>query len=112
MPPYARNGDDLDACVSLYVATFNAPPWNESWRVPGAVQSIGDFIATPPSHGVLATDSDDEPVGSSLGRLERSETEDHILLTEMCVRTEKQRVGRGTALLAALADQLLNVRRW
>ena len=79
--PGARNGDDLDACVSLCVATFNAPLWNESWRVPGAVQRLGDFIATPPRHGVLVTDSDDEPVGFGGGCLERSETEDHFLLT-------------------------------
>lgn len=81
--------DDLDDCVSLYVATFNAPPWNKlSWRFLDATQRLGDFIATPQPHGVLATDSDDEPMGFALGCLERSETEDHILLKQPCVRTE------------------------
>lgn len=105
-------GNDLDACVSLFVKTFNAPPWNESWQAEDAVQRLSDFVATPRSHGVCLVDSDDRLLGFALGQVERSGTEDHFLLKEMCVRTSQQRQGHGTRLLAALTELLPNVRHW
>jgi hypothetical protein len=64
--------------------TFNAPPWNESWRVDDALQRLRDVLATPRSHGVCVSASDGELLGFALGRLERSGPEDHFLLKEMC----------------------------
>lgn len=104
--------DELAACVSLYVETFNAPPWNESWQVEDVTQRLGDFLATPRAYSVCLTDSDNQMVGFALGHLERSHAEDHFLLKEMCVRTSQQRQGHGTQLLEALTDQLHNVRHW
>lgn len=104
--------DSLPACASLYVETFNAPPWNESWRTEDATLRLGDFLGTPRAHGVRLSDSDDRLVGFALGHLERSGAEDHFLLKEMCVRTSEQRRGHGTELLEALADRLGGVRNW
>lgn len=104
--------DTLDACVSLYVDTFNAPPWNESWNADDAVQRLGDFFATPRAHGVYSRNSDGEILGFALGHLERSGADDHFLLKEMCVRTSEQRTGLGTRLLVALTDHLEHVRHW
>lgn len=104
--------EGLDACVSLYVDTFNAPPWNESWNVDDAAQRLGDFLVTPRAYGVCSLDSDGEVLGFALGHLERSGAEDHFLLKEMCVRTRVQRQGHGTRLLVALADHLGQVRHW
>jgi aminoglycoside 6'-N-acetyltransferase I len=103
---------DLAACASLYVETFNAPPWNESWRAEDATQRLGDFLATPRALGISLSDSDDRMIGFVLGHLERSGTEDHFLLKEMCVRTSDQRQGHGTTLLDALSDRLRGVRHW
>ena len=105
-------GDDLDACASLYVETFNAPPWNESWRTADAAQRLGDLIATPRAVGACLTDADGELLGFAIGHLERSEAEDHFLLKEMCVRGQEQRQGHGTRLLEALAERLGEVRHW
>jgi len=105
-------GEELAACVSLYVETFNAPPWNESWRVQDATQRLGDFLSTPRAQGVCLTDADGRLVGFALGHLERSGGEDHFLLKEMCVRTSQQKQGHGTLLLGALADRLSGVRHW
>jgi aminoglycoside 6'-N-acetyltransferase I len=104
--------DDLDACVSLYVETFNAPPWNESWRADDAAQRLSDFMAAPRAHGVCMTAPDAKLLGFAVGHLERSGTEDHFLLKEMCVRTREQRQGHGTRLLEALAESLGEVRHW
>lgn len=104
--------DALDACVSLYVDTFNAPPWNESWGADDAAQRLGDFLATPRANGVCSLNSDGAVVGFALGHLERSGGEDHFLLKEMCVRTSMQRQGHGTRLLEALAKELAHVRHW
>lgn len=103
---------DLTACASLYVETFNAPPWNESWRAEDATQRLGDFLATPRALGIALSDPDDRMIGFALGHLERSVAEDHFLLKEMCVRTSEQRQGYGTTLLNALSDRLRGVRHW
>ena len=104
--------ESLDACISLYVDTFNAPPWNESWKADDAAQRLGDFLATPRVHGVCSWDSNGELLGFAVGHLERSGVDDHFLLKEMCVRTSTQRQGYGTRLLEALVDHLGQVRHW
>ena len=103
---------ELDACVSLYVVVFNAPPWNETWRREDAAQRLGDFLAAPRAVGVCSTDSEGRLLGFALGHLERSGSEDHFLLKEMCVRTTEQRHGHGSRLLVALAERLDGVRHW
>lgn len=103
---------DLDACAALYVETFSAPPWNELWGRDDARQRLGDFFATPRFHGVGVFDDGDDLVGFALGHEERSGTEDHFLLQEMCVRTTQQRRGHGTQLLASLTQALAHVRHW
>lgn len=102
----------LDECARLYVATFNAPPWNESWTLAEALQRLGDFLATPRAHGVGLTDDDGELLGFALGHLERSQGADHFLLQEMCVRTDAQRTGHGARLLEALTTRLGDVQHW
>jgi len=103
---------DLDACVALYVEVFNAPPWNESWRLEDAAQRLGDFLATPRAIGVYLADPGGGLLAFALGHLERSGPEDHFLLKEMCVRTTEQRQGHGTRLLESLAQRLGGVRQW
>nr|WP_221377164.1 GNAT family N-acetyltransferase [Actinoplanes polyasparticus] len=103
---------DVDACAALYVETFNAPPWNECWRVEDASQRLADFLATPRAYGVLLSAADGALLGFAVGHLERSEGEDHFLLQEMCVRPAWQRQGHGTALLEGLAARMPDVRRW
>ncbi|MEJ7706738.1 MAG: GNAT family N-acetyltransferase [Nocardioidaceae bacterium] len=104
--------ENLDACVALYVDTFNSPPWNEQWRSEDARQRLADFLATPRSRGICLAGEDGSLLGFALGHLERSGAEDHFLLQEMCVRPNHQRAGHGTRLLTALLDSLPAVRHW
>ncbi|GIE97579.1 GNAT family N-acetyltransferase [Paractinoplanes rishiriensis] len=101
---------DLAGCAALYAETFSAPPWNESWSVPDAVQRLADLLATPRAYGVSIFDG--ELLGFALGNLERVGAEDHFCLREMCVRPGRRREGLGTALLDGLAARLPGVRQW
>lgn len=106
----ALTRESLDACASLYVDTFNAPPWNESWTAHDAAQRLGDVLATPRAFGVCSSTADGEVLGFALGHLERSGADDHFLLQELCVRPGAQ--GHGTELLEALADRLGQALHW
>lgn len=102
---------DLDACVDVYVATFAAPPWNETWSSEDARLRLGDFLATPRSCGVVRLDGD-AVVGFALGHLERNGADDHFLLQEMVVATSRQGAGIGGELLDGLAAELPGVEHW
>ena len=102
----------LSECVDLYVATFNAPPWNESWSAADARQRLGDFLASPRSTGVCVANPEGDVVGFALGHRERSSDGDHFLLQEMCVQSGVQRRGHGTELLRGLGELLPDVTRW
>ncbi|MGN6599062.1 MAG: GNAT family N-acetyltransferase [Actinomycetes bacterium] len=103
---------DLDDCVKLYVQTFAASPWNETWQPEDARLRLADFLATPRASGVVLRDSPQSLVGFALGHLERSGADDHFLLQEMCVRPDQQRRGHGVALLQALQQQLPDIEHW
>lgn len=102
----------LPGCASLYVDTFNAPAWNESWTRPAAQQRLGDYLATPRSVGVCLVEDEDQVIGFALGHLERSSDDDHFLLQEMCVRPDLQRQGHGTRLLHGLEQRIREVVHW
>lgn len=108
------NVESLAECVSLYVDTFNAPPWDEAWTTDDASLRLNDFLATPRSTGLCLWGG--EPRGDLqgfvLGHLERSGADDHFLIQEMCVRRTLQRQGCGTRLLGVLAQTLPTVNQW
>lgn len=103
---------DLRRCAALYMETFNAPPWNETWQFDDALQRLSGFLETPRSHGVIATTPGGDLVGFALGHVERSAAADHFLLQEMCVHPDRQRHGHGTALLEELASGIPDVHHW
>ena len=102
----------LPACVDLYVETFNAPPWSESWSSADAQQRLGDFLATPRSTGICDIHPERGLIAFALGHRERSSDGDHFLLQEMCVRPDIQRQGHGTELLQGLGKLLPEVAHW
>ncbi|WP_425490017.1 GNAT family N-acetyltransferase [Nocardioides perillae] len=108
------DAESLGDCVSLYVDTFNAPPWDESWTTDDASLRLNDFLATPRSTGLClwGADRGGDLQGFVLGHLERSGADDHFLIQEMCVRRTLQRQGYGTRLLKALAEALPTVNHW
>ncbi len=99
--------DNLMECVGLFVSVFNNPPWDENWDTEAAFQQLDNYRRTPDFYGLIAS-VDDEVVGFALGFIKRWDRHKQFHLKEMCVATERQRDGVGTALLNKLEEQLKN----
>ncbi|MEU2198835.1 GNAT family N-acetyltransferase [Isoptericola sp. NPDC019482] len=104
--------ENVGECARLFVRTFSAHPWNESWTEADAAQRLGDVLGTPRSAGVCALGDDGAVLGFVLGHRERVGAEDHLLVKEMCVAPDRQREGWGSRLLAALQHRLPDVEHW
>ncbi|RYX84725.1 GNAT family N-acetyltransferase [bacterium] len=102
---YAINADNLTHCVELFVTVFNSPPWNESWRPEAVVQRLDECFRTPNFYGLLAK-VEGETVAFALGYGEQWDQSQHFYLKEMCVATQQQRSGVGTALMEQLEQNL------
>jgi aminoglycoside 6'-N-acetyltransferase I len=100
----------LDAAACLFVSVFNAAPWNDSWSEASARARLADVVGTPGFVGV-ALYQDQDLCGFAIGHTEQWFTGRHFLLQEMCVRTDRQRHGIGTELLAALEPRLVDVEQ-
>jgi ribosomal protein S18 acetylase RimI-like enzyme len=97
--------DNLAECAALFVKVFNNPPWNENWEVESVALRLDDCYRTPGFIGV-AVRAESEIVGFAVGYIERWDKGQHFYLKEMCVATEQQNGGVGTALLLALEERL------
>lgn len=96
---------DLPELARLYVAVFNAPPWNDGWSVDTAHERIRRIATGPNAVGVVAFDGD-VPVSFALGTLEQWTNGEHFHLKEMCTAIDQQRRGVGSAILDALVREL------
>lgn len=97
--------DDLSACAALYLRVFNAAPWNEGWEERAVTRRLEDCWRTPGFFGLKAR-AGNEVVGIVLGYLEQWDKSSHFYLKEMCVISELQNRGVGTALMEALEAAL------
>ena len=101
----AVHESDLPELARLYVAVFNAPPWNDGWSIETAHERIRRIAAGPNAVGVLARDGD-VPISFALGTLEQWTKGEHFHLREMCTAIDQQRRGIGTAVLEELVREL------
>ncbi|MFD2080108.1 Ribosomal protein S18 acetylase RimI [Actinopolymorpha cephalotaxi] len=106
----AFEAEHLDTAARLFVAVFNAAPWNDSWSEASARARLADVVGTPGFVGVTLVDGA-ELGGFAIGHTEQWFTGRHFLLQEMCVRADLQRKGAGTALLGALEAHLGDVEQ-
>jgi aminoglycoside 6'-N-acetyltransferase I len=96
---------DIAELTQLFVACFNAPPWNDGWSEAAARERLGDLLSAKQARGAVALDGI-QPVGMILGQRERWVDAHHFNIVEMCVLPAQQRQGIGEALLAHLTQQL------
>ena len=101
----AINAGTVDRFVPLYVAVFNAPPWNDGWTEAAALERLAAFAAEARFVGLGAWRGG-EPVGLVLGNGERWTDRWLFHLREMCVATACQGEGVGRALMARFEDEL------
>ncbi|HKO54192.1 MAG TPA: GNAT family N-acetyltransferase [Polyangiaceae bacterium] len=97
--------DDLEAVASLYVQTFNAPPWSEGWSIEAASERLEGILGAANGLGVLAS-RQGTPIAFALGYLEQWVSGAHFQLKEMCTAPAEQRQGVGTFLLDSLLSTL------
>lgn len=103
--PYQE--EDLESCVALFVATFAAPPWNETWAPEVVRARLEQIVRTPGFYGeVIASDAGGSMVGYALGISEPWHEGSHYYLKEMAVDPAWQRQGVGAVLMAALSQAL------
>lgn len=105
--PRIRNAvlGDITELTDLYMACFNAAPWNDGWTKEAAVERLGDLLSARQARGAVAFIGT-QPVGMLLGQRERWVDTHHFNLVEMCVLPAKQRQGIGKGLLAHLLEEL------
>jgi aminoglycoside 6'-N-acetyltransferase I len=100
-----KTQQQLAACVELYVAVFNAAPWNDQWTPTTASQRLADAYHAPGFIGLTAV-VDQQIVGALVGNLEHFYTGPYFNLKEMFVCVSLQRQGIGEQLLVVLEQQL------
>lgn len=101
---YPFADEHLDAAADLYVAVFNAPPWDDAWTREAARRRLGDALATPGSLGLALLG--DGLLGFALGHREPWYDGEHYYLKELCVRADRRRRGLGARLLRHLEGEL------
>jgi ribosomal protein S18 acetylase RimI-like enzyme len=95
----------LESCANLYVAVFNAEPWNEQWETQAVLTRLAEIYHTPGFYGLAAAD-ETGLIGLALGYVEQWQQQRHFYLKEMCIKPQLQHRGVGAALMATLQQDL------
>jgi len=93
--------DDLVECSDLYVSTFIAEPWNETWNKDDAFDRLNDFLSSPNSVALKAV-CNNEILGFLIGENQAWNGEKFHYLKEICVHNSKHRQGIGKNLMNSL----------
>ena len=96
----------LSACVQLFCAVFNQPPWNEEWDQAEASLRLQEIVGTPGFFGIVAASKTEEAnlLGFALGYTEQWNRQKHYYLKEMCVHPDVQHQGVGSAIMQVLEE--------
>lgn len=97
--------EDMAQCFNLFVDVFNGEPWNDKWTKERAEQYLMDYVNAPGFKGVVAK-HESRMHGFLFGISKRWWSGDEFFVNEMCVKTDAQRRGIGTALLQYLESDL------
>ncbi len=103
-PIKAFTADHVDEATALYIDVFNNPPWNDRWSFEAAHKRLADILQAPGFLGFIYTDP--ELLGFAVGYCEQWHSGRHFYLNEMCVRSDQQRRGIGSALIQQLVQTL------
>ena len=75
---------DLEQAARLYIACFNAPPWEDGWSAENATRRLETLLQFPGAMGLIAFRST-KMVGLAIGHCEPWAGGQHYYLNEMCV---------------------------
>lgn len=97
-------GDVADV-AALYMASFNAPPWNEHWTLETASQRLRQMLQRPSAYGLLAYE-EQGLCGMILGDAEPFYNGMQFQIREFCVDNSRRGQGLGTKIYQELERQL------
>lgn len=95
----------IEELTALFVDTFNAPPWNDTWTEKSARTRLRDIIRMPNFFGG-AEYRDDRLVGLIMGHGEMSYDGIHFQILEFCVANDMKGQGIGKKMLEEFLEYL------
>lgn len=95
----------IEELTTLFVETFNAPPWNDGWTEKSARTRLRDIIRMPNFFGG-AEYRDDKLAGLIMGHGEMSCDGIHFQILEFCVANDMKGQGIGTQMLEEFLEYL------
>jgi aminoglycoside 6'-N-acetyltransferase I len=96
----------LDECARLFVSTFNAEPWNQSWTLETAQKKLAWTLRVPGFLGWVSLD--DRIVAFAAGYRQQEDEGEVFYLAILCVGPKAQGTGVGSRLTDHLEEQLAN----
>lgn len=97
--------EDIPAVAALYVASFNAPPWNDHWTVETASKRLTQMLRRDSAYGLLAYD-EQGLCGLILGDEEQFYDGAQFQIREFCVANDRRGQGLGTQIYQELEQRL------
>ena len=99
--------DHLDDCAHVFMSTFNAEPWNDSYTLDTAKKQLSWHLEVPGCVGLVSVK--DGIVAFTVGYREPTDVGDVFHLSIFCVRPDAQRTGVGSRLLKRLEVHLSKI---
>lgn len=97
--------EDIEKCIDLFIAVFNAEPWNDKWTPDSAHIRLHDIFKSPHFVGFVYEEND-KISGAVFGNIEQWYEGMHYNLREIFVSNETQGKGVGRRLLAELENKV------
>ncbi len=91
--------------AELYVRTFNAKSWNDSWTIESATKRLLQMLHCDGFYGIVCYEND-KLIGLILGNHEYYYSGMHFNIKEVCIDVEMQGKGFGTSILEEFLSRL------
>ena len=95
--------EDREAIFSLFVETFNGPPWNDKWSYETAEKYLTEFIETPGFTGCTLIEND-QIIGVAFAQKRSWWSGSELYINELWVKPDRQRSGYGVSILKFLEN--------
>jgi len=99
------NEAHLPEISEMYIAAFNAPPWNDRWTNETVTNRLRQMMNCDGFMGLVCVE-DDGMNGMILGNIEHFYDCTHFSIKEFCVRLDCRGKGVGTQLLSEFEKRL------
>jgi aminoglycoside 6'-N-acetyltransferase I len=91
--------ENIKDCIPVFLQSYNQPPWNYHWTFEQAEQYLTEYTGCQQFVGFILYDQD-QPVGALLGHAKTWWTGQQLMIDEIFISGQKQKMGYGKRLLA------------